>query len=132
LRIDRLEQIVGRMLFESLQGMRFESGDENDLRQRRSLDHADHLQAADARHLDIQEHHVRTQTMDGGKAFDGIGAFPDDLDVAGSGQQGFQFLARGRLVVDQQGGQHAASSSSTGRRMRTRVQQSGSQLTSMP
>jgi hypothetical protein len=92
----------------------------------------DHFETAEARHLDVEENHVGAQAVDGGQPFDGVGAFAQHLDVGGGSQQRLEFLARGRLVIDDQGGQHGASSSSTGRRMATRVQQSGSQLTAMP
>jgi hypothetical protein len=132
LRIDGFEEIVGGVLLESLQGVFVVGGDKDDLRQRRGVDHADHFETAEARHLDVEENHVGAEAMDRRQPLDGVGAFAQDLDVGGSSQQRLEFLARGRFVIDDQCGQHGASSSSMGKRMATRVQQSGSQLTSMP
>ena len=87
LRIDRLEEIVGGVLLESLQGVLVVGGNKDDLRQRCGVDHAHHFETAEARHLDVEENHVGAQAVDAARPFAGIGAFTPKLDVSGSSQQ---------------------------------------------
>lgn len=64
------------------------------------IEHADHLQTADARHLDIQKQHVRAQLMYRANRLDGIPAFANDLNIRLGLQQNTQVFTRQRLVVD--------------------------------
>ena len=88
------------MLFKGLHRVLVERGEEDDIGAMLGIEHADHLQAADARHLDIQKQHVRAQLVHRANRFDGIPAFADDLNIRLGLQQNTQVFTRQRLVVD--------------------------------
>ena len=130
-RFERFQQIVESVLFERLQGMLFMGGHKDNMGHSFLGQHAQQLQAADPRHLDIEEDHIRLQPVDRGDGFDGIGAFAQHIDIRRLLQQAPQFLAGQRFVIDNQDIQHAGAVS-RGRRRMTRVKHSRSNSTSMP
>lgn len=98
----RLQQIVEGMLLERLHRVFVVGGQKHDVRHAVGIQHADHFQPADARHLDIEKHHVRLQSVDLADGFDGVGAFADNRDLRLGLQQMAQVVARGRFIVNNQ------------------------------
>ncbi len=99
-RIQRLEQVIQRMLLEGAQRVLIERGDKYDMGQRLRIQHAHQLQTADARHLDIQKQHIGFQPMDGGQRLQGMGALAQHLDATGGLQQQTQLLAGQGFIID--------------------------------
>ncbi|MNC40550.1 hypothetical protein D3C75_892670 [compost metagenome] len=102
LRFRRLQQIVKRMFFKGLHRVFVIGGQKDDVRHTIGIEHAYHLQPGDARHLDIQKHHVRLQAMDPANGLYRIGAFADNRDAIFRLQQMPQVIARGGFVIDNQ------------------------------
>ena len=88
------------MLFKGLHRVLVKRGKEDNIGPMLRIEHADHLQTADARHLDIQKQHVRAQLMYRANRLDGIPAFANDLNIRLGLQQNTQVFTRQRLVVD--------------------------------
>lgn len=82
------------------------------------VEHPDHLQAADARHLDVEQH-VRTQAVGGADGLGGIVALADDLDILMGFEQNAQVFTRQRPSSTIRMPDHTFSSS--GRRRVIRV-----------
>ena len=78
---ERLQQVVERMGVEGVDRVAVEGGDEYDHRHARLRDAAQHLEAVDARHLDVEEHEVRRVGGDGLDGLAAIGALRDDLEI---------------------------------------------------
>ena len=78
---NRFQQIIKRVLFKRLYRVLIKGRQKDDIGTVLRVEHADHLQPADARHLNIEEQHVRAQFMHRTDAFNGIGTFPHNLDI---------------------------------------------------
>src|SRR2546428_5894838 len=81
-------------------------GREHDHRSRR--DALDDLEAAEARHVDVEEQDVDGFRGDRGEAVDRIGGAADDLDAPGGLQQAGEALERPRLAVDSESAEQGA------------------------
>lgn len=101
-RLRRLQQIVEGVLLECLHRVFVVGSQKHDVRHAVGIQHADHFQPADARHLDIEKHHVRLQPVDLADGFNGVGALADNRDPRFSFQQVAQVVARGRFIVNNQ------------------------------
>ncbi|MNS57398.1 hypothetical protein D3C72_902830 [compost metagenome] len=102
LRFRRFQQVIKRMLFKGLHRVFVIGGQEHDMRHAIRVEHAYHLQPGNARHLNIQKHHVRLQAMDPADGFYRIGAFADNADALFRFQQMSQVIARRRFIIDNQ------------------------------
>ena len=80
---DGFQQIIKGMLFEGLHRILVKSGQKHDVRPVFRIEHPDHFQAADARHLNIEKQHVRAQLVHRANRFHRVAALPDYLNVAG-------------------------------------------------
>ncbi|MNR31141.1 hypothetical protein D3C85_1486340 [compost metagenome] len=79
---DRFQQIIESMFFKSFDRILIKCGQKNDVRTMLWIEHSDHFQAADARHLDIEKQHVGAQFMHRANGFDGVGTLTRDFNVA--------------------------------------------------
>ena len=99
-RIHRLQQVVDRVHLERLDGVLIVRRDEDDVRRRVRLEHPPRdLEAGQPRHLDVEEHDVRLQAVDGRQRLDAVAGLADDLDAADLAEQVAQLVARELLVV---------------------------------
>nr|GEU28026.1 hypothetical protein [Tanacetum cinerariifolium] len=99
-RLDRLLQVVERIDFEGLQRVLVEGGRENHLR--RVHQGGQHVEAAPARHLHVEEDQVGLERDDLLHAFGRVHRLAHDVHLRVRRQQAAQFGARQALVVDQQ------------------------------
>ena len=79
---------------------------------------ARHLEAAEPRHLDVEEDDVRLQPVDGRQRFDAVAGLADDLDAADLSEQVAELVAGQLFVVDEHGAQvhgHAVTRSGSAR-----------------
>src|SRR4029453_18393939 len=89
------------------------------------------LEPPEAGHLNVQEDEVRLVPIDGAQGLESIRGLPDDLDVGHLLELVAQFLARERLIVNDEDAQrdHAvfcSSEMSCGTSMRALVPRPGS------
>src|SRR6516225_1605421 len=116
---ERLEQVVHRVQLEGLDRVLVVGGGEDYARA--AAGQLQHLQAGQARHLDVHEHEVGVQRADLLDGIEAVLAFADDLDVRMPPQVFADQVARQVLVVDDQRAQagccrcHAPVSFSAGR-----------------
>src|SRR5471030_1659891 len=101
---DRLEQVVKRALFESLDRVLVVGGDEHEVAAVEQ--HARRLDAGQAGHADVEEHDVRLVLAGQRHGLDAIGRLGDDLQPRPRFQQARAQLAAHRFLVvgDQRGG----------------------------
>jgi hypothetical protein len=114
--VHRLQQVV--------EGVRLEGVDRESVERRHEHDHRhallrhllDDLDAGEARHLDVEEHQVGSESGDGRQRLAAVGALPDDLDVVRVLEAQFEAAPRQRLVVDDEGAYgHGCEALSKGR-----------------
>ena len=87
--VERLQDVVHGIYFESLNGVMIVGGGENDLRYRQlALDQFfDHAEAVEARHLHIEEHQIRLVLLDQRNGFEAVLALGDHVDLGKTLQQ---------------------------------------------
>ena len=96
----RLQEVIERVRVKGVDRVAVEGRHEHHHRHAGLRDAAQHLEAVDARHLDVEEHEVRRV---GGDRFDrlaAIRALRDDLEVVESAQAQLEPAPRERLVID--------------------------------
>ena len=76
---------------------------------RRVTSNGGDVQAAALRHLDVEQHEVRLESLDRLGGFAAVAGGSNHLDVADLGQQGRQPLERSGFVVDEQETHQAAA-----------------------
>ena len=62
---------------------------------------ARHLEPGESGHLDVEEHEVGLQPVDGVDRFEPVAGLPDHVDAAELPQQVAEFLPRQLLIVDE-------------------------------
>jgi hypothetical protein len=101
-----LQQIVHRAGLEGLDRVAGVSGHEHDEGLRRHMEPLRQLEAAEARHLDIEECHVRLHGADGAQRGLRVLLFGHDLHVGVVGKQRPQATSRQRLIIRDHDPQH--------------------------
>ncbi len=115
----RLQQIVGRIDGERIERVAIEGGGEDDERPR-LRQRCGERRAAHFRHLDVEKQQVRPVSRISSRASIGVAGFADHRHVTGFVQQLAHAHARRRLVVHDDGADHAATRTS-GMAMRAMV-----------
>ena len=90
------------MLLKGLNGIFVERRQKHDVGTMVRVKHADHLQPADAGHLNIKEQHVRAQLVHRADSLNGVGALPHNLNIRLLLQQNAQVFPCQRLVIHNQ------------------------------
>jgi hypothetical protein len=115
--IHRFQQIVDRVDLERFDGVLVVGGDEDDLRRGVPVEQAARdLEAGQARHLHVEEHHVGLQPLNRRQRFDAVPGVADDLDTTHLSQQVAELVPGELLVVHHDGPQvyaHAVTRSGT-------------------
>ena len=111
---DRLQQIVGRLDLERVGGILLEGGDEDDLRAVLRRQGRGDAQAVLLRHLDVEQGEVGLQPLDRLGRFPAVAGGADHLGPGDVAEEDLEPLQGQRLVVDEEGAQGHATSSSAG------------------
>ncbi len=130
--VDRLEEVVHRIDLERLDRMLVVGGDEDHAGRLGEREHAArNLEAGQAGHLDVEEHEVRIDTIEGGERLESIAGLCHDFNLAELSELVTQLLPGELLVVDDDGAQRAhavifSASDSSGTSMLAQVPLPGS------
>ena len=106
--IEGLQQVVDGVDVEGTHSVLVKGGRKNNLRQLLSLPQLDQLledrEAVEARHLDVEKHHVGVMGADQVDGLDAVLPFRENIDAAGGVEQILQLFACQFFVVDNEGG----------------------------
>ena len=116
-RIDRLQQIVEGVNFESFYGVAVIGGHEDNTRETGRRDGPDHFEAIHFGHLDIEQDQADGLAAQERNGVAAGGAFTGHRKIGVTGKQRAQALAGKRLIVDDQGSDaHTAGRNGKARR----------------
>jgi hypothetical protein len=89
-------------LVKRLQGVFVEGSQKDHAGHVLRIQHAQHFQATDARHLNVEKNDFGIEPVNGRYPLNRIGALPEDLNITLLAQQPRNFFASGQLVVNDQ------------------------------